>query len=412
MINLKNMNDKNEGYIDELIKGSLVEKIKFSLNLLGRSSIKQVTNSMNTFFDCIYQSWKTIRLSKGFEASYKLSLFIWETIWKTKFDSILKELGIKEVKDIQTLGIIRQKIAEGYPLPYKIIENTSERHIGHTLWCPNPICSPPDKSIYKVEYYKCEAALTDVLYKDLVKWAGMTDYAEARLGRAMCRGDEVCECIIERKRRNSNNNNKEVEAAASKKNKAIIANQEKIMSDITKFMDFSEIINKISNRPIIEITKDAIVRLIYFDYTVWKEIYEPFGFNEGKRLHAQTYLFNTEAWLLRAKQSLGIPEIRNISDVSKIIKFIYNYDLRLFEIVKEDREKIEANVVACPWAYVVKTLFNEKINSAYFNSLSLLCGECLQKYLKIAGVDKVIEIRQDKSICSGDDVCKIIIQNK
>ena len=85
-----------------------------------------------------------MRPELGYEKALKTYGAVWDAIALVSFQQAVGSLGIKEVKDIPTLGRIVSFCFSAVPCLYETVEDTPDHHIGRVHWCANPAYGPHD----------------------------------------------------------------------------------------------------------------------------------------------------------------------------------------------------------------------------------------------------------------------------
>ncbi len=115
------------------------------------------------------------------------------------FDGAMAKFGLKEVKDLPTLGRIVEDCFIGVPALYITRRNTATEHVGHVQWCANPAYGPADCTYCRHDYYRQEVYLTYVYIWELIekaKKAGLKEEILVDLPSGRCRDGAACACQI------------------------------------------------------------------------------------------------------------------------------------------------------------------------------------------------------------------------
>lgn len=179
----------------------------FCIQALGRSLEDQVVEGTKALYTLIYNIWKVLQEEFGPEDGNDRYGTIWTKLIERSFQRAKAALGIEEVKDMVTLGKIRKHISQSYPAMYRVVEEDESKHFAQITWCPNAAFSPPDYFLEKLAYFKYEAELTQKIYEQILELAGLSKEAEAKLGRALCLGQGMCELFFEKKKDRSEERN-------------------------------------------------------------------------------------------------------------------------------------------------------------------------------------------------------------
>ena len=172
---------------------------RICLKLLGRTSEEHIIAMNKKMFELFHNIFLTLRKEYGKRWPEKYNM-IWEELVEKSFENTKKALGIKEVKDIPTLGKIQFFRWTNYPLTCSIVEESPDRVVIDATYCPNPFYAPQDHHINKLEYYRNEAWLVEGLSNKLLELAGMDDWVEAKMEKGICLGHDVCRLIFQKKR--------------------------------------------------------------------------------------------------------------------------------------------------------------------------------------------------------------------
>lgn len=136
----------------------------------------------------------------GFDEGIKLYSDMYRSFIEGGFKMAMEKLGLKEVKDIPTFAKVATEACKLWTLLVKTVKASDDGMIMEVSFCPNPVYGPRPEVVYldQVRYYMAEGPIVTTWMLDLwLKIAGLDDKYKARLGKALCLGDDVCEYIVE-----------------------------------------------------------------------------------------------------------------------------------------------------------------------------------------------------------------------
>jgi len=114
-----------------------------------------------------------------------------------------EDLRIGEVKDkdVSTVGRIARRVYERTSCPFKVKEDTGDCFVGVVLDCPIVDFS---MGLFDEElgcpYHQSSAEVCVASMNELVKQLGQSENIEVIQDKFICRGDDYCQIIIQRKR--------------------------------------------------------------------------------------------------------------------------------------------------------------------------------------------------------------------
>lgn len=123
-----------------------------------------------------------------------------DTTWK----KAKEKLGIKEIKDLKTFAKMMEEALKSWTLHVKTVKVSDDGMLQEINFCPNPVYGPRKEVPYldQARYYMYEGpVLTKKLIDYWLEISGLSDKYEARIGKAICLGYDVCEYFVERKNR-------------------------------------------------------------------------------------------------------------------------------------------------------------------------------------------------------------------
>jgi len=163
-------------------------------------SLKDLTvDALRSLFGHVYYIWRSFKPALGEEDGLKYYGNVWAELAKLGFAGAMQKFGLKEVKDLPTLGKIVQDCFTGVPALYITKRNTRDEHVGHVLWCANPAYGPADCTYCRHDYYRQEVYLTYVYLWALIdeaKKKGLKEDILVELPSGRCRDGAACACQI------------------------------------------------------------------------------------------------------------------------------------------------------------------------------------------------------------------------
>jgi hypothetical protein len=170
-------------------------------------SLKDLTvEALRSLFGHVYYIWRTFKPALGEEDGLKYYGNVWAELAKLGFAGAMQKFGLKEVKDLPTLGKIVQDCFTGVPALYVTKRDTQDEHVGHVLWCANPAYGPADCTYCRHDYYRQEVYLTYVYLWALIEEAkknGLKEDIVVDLPSGRCRDGAACACQIILRTRNA-----------------------------------------------------------------------------------------------------------------------------------------------------------------------------------------------------------------
>ena len=171
-------------------------------------SLKDLTvEALRSLFGHVYYIWRTFKPALGEKDGLKYYGNVWAALADMSFDGAMQKFGLKEVKDLPTLGKIVEDCFIGVPALYVTKRNTATEHVGHVLWCANPAYGPADCTYCRHDYYRQEVYLTYVYIWELIekaKKAGLKEDILVELPSGRCRDGSACACQIILRTREAN----------------------------------------------------------------------------------------------------------------------------------------------------------------------------------------------------------------
>jgi len=111
------------------------------------------------------------------------------------------KIGEVKDKDVATVGRIARRVYERTSCPFKVKEDTADRFVGIVLRCPIVSFSI---GLFDEElgcpYHQSLAEVCIASMNELVKQLGQSEYIEVIQDKFICRGDDYCQIIIQRKK--------------------------------------------------------------------------------------------------------------------------------------------------------------------------------------------------------------------
>ena len=114
-----------------------------------------------------------------------------------------EDFKIGEVKDedVATVGRIARRVYERTSCPFKVKEDGADRFVGIVLRCPIVSFS---MGLFDVKlgcpYHQSLAEVCVASMNELVKQLGQSEYIEVIQDKFICRGDDNCRIVIQRKK--------------------------------------------------------------------------------------------------------------------------------------------------------------------------------------------------------------------
>jgi hypothetical protein len=174
---------------------------------LGKPLKDLTVDSLTSLFGHVYHIWRTFRPALGEEKGLKYYGNVWGELARISFRNAMTAFGLKEVKDLQTLGRIVKFAFTGVPALYVTKRDEKDEHVGHILWCANPAYGPPDSTFCRHDYYRQEIYLTYVYIWAMIEEAkknGLGEEVLVDVPSGRCRDGAACACQIILRTHNAN----------------------------------------------------------------------------------------------------------------------------------------------------------------------------------------------------------------
>jgi hypothetical protein len=110
-------------------------------------------------------------------------------------------IGEVRDRDVATVGRIARRVYERTSCPFKVKEDTADRFVGIILKCPVVTFSMGlfDEKL-GCPYHQSLAEVCSASMSELVSQLGQSEHVEATQDEFICRGDDHCRVIFQRKK--------------------------------------------------------------------------------------------------------------------------------------------------------------------------------------------------------------------
>lgn len=359
-------------------------------------SLKDLTvEALKSLFGHVYYIWQTFKPALGEEDGLKYYGNVWAALAQISFGNALRDLKLKEVKDLPTFGKIVQYCFTGVPALYVTKRATKNEHVGHVLWCANPAYGPGDCTYCRHDYYRQEVYLTYVYIWALIEEAkkkGLKEELLVDLPSGRCRDGAACACqiIVRTKAADPARPLPEVE------NRFIdqeMGNQEPVSFILKK-----------QKRSLQEQGPGSFIGFFAVDFLAWLQLHlyvKP----KAKQVYLELWKTFPQLWVKDAKIDCEIGKVKTADDLAKIIAYCEKKKYTAYRLSSANGS-VKLSAAADPFVQVAEMLQAPK---AYKQALVEMDKDFVANILKEAKVGKKAKVQFTSHIARGDKQTEIEI---
>jgi hypothetical protein len=148
------------------------------------------------------------------------------------------------------------------------------------------------------------------------------------------------------------------------------------------------------------------------DYTFYKELEKEKGSEEARELHKKLWVRYVPAIVREVKEAMSIGEVTDLSTVGRIVRYAFDFMSCPMKVIDDLPHRFTGIILLCPMVDYSIELFGLELGCPYHHSLSQASLAYAEEIVKFLGLRPMIEVSQDKSICLGDDFCRITLTRK
>jgi hypothetical protein len=365
-----------------------------------KMSNKDVTvAALRSLFGHVYYIWRTFKPALGEEDGLKYYGNVWAALAHMSFQGAMQKFGLKEVKDLPTLGKIVEDCFIGVPALYVTRRSTKNEHVGHVLWCANPAYGPADNTYKRHDYYRQEVYLTYVYLWALIedaKKAGLKEDILVELPTGRCRDGAACACQIVLRTRDAD----PARPLPEVDNRFIdleIGNQEPVLYVLKK-----------QKRTLEEQGPGTFLGFFAVDFLAWLQLNT---YVKGKAQDIYLELWNTfpPMWVKDAKIDLEIGKAKTIKDIAEIISYCQKQKYCAYSVKSTGKDTLTLTADADPFAEVGAML---QAPAGYNQALAKMDQDFVNNVLKAAKAEKIATATFTSHIAKGAKSSEITIKMK
>ncbi len=339
-------------------------------------SLKDLTvEALRSLFGHVYYIWRTFKPALGEEDGLKLYGNVWAALAGISFGNALRDLKIKEVKDLPTLGKIVQYCFTGVPALYVIKRNEKDEHVGHVLWCANPAYGPADCTYCRHDYYRQEVYLTYVYIWALIEEAkkkGLKEDILVDLPSGRCRDGAACACQIILRTRNADPDRHLPEV----ENRFVdleMGNQEPVTYVLKK-----------QKRRLEDQGPGSFIGFFAVDFLAWLQLYTH-ARKKSRDVYLKLWRTFPPMWVREARLECEIGRVKSVKELADVIIYCEKKKYTAYRVSSISEKSVVLTSEADPFVQVAD-MFNAP--KAYRDALAEVDRDFVSNILKLTKMDK------------------------
>jgi hypothetical protein len=315
------------------------------------------------------------------------------------FDGAMAKFGLKEVKDLPTLGRIVEDCFIGVPALYITRRNTATEHVGHVQWCANPAYGPSDCTYCRHDYYRQEVYLTYVYIWELIekaKKAGLKEEILVELPSGRCRDGAACACQIILRTRDANPD-LPLPAVERRFVDLEMGNQEPVVYILKK-----------QKRTLEEQGPGTFLGFFAVDFLAWLQLHlyvKP----KATAIYLKLWQTFPKMWVKDAKLECEIGKIKTAQDLAAIIAYCEKRKYIAFTQTAKADGSVVLRAEADPFVQVGDMLQADK---AYRAALAAMDEDFVKNILKETRMDKKAAVKFTSHIAKGAKATEMVLKMK
>jgi len=367
---------------------------------LLKVSLKDLTvEALKSLFGHVYYIWRTFRPALGEKDGLKYYGNVWAALADMSFDGAMAKFGLKEVKDLPTLGRIVEDCFVGVPALYVTKRNTATEHVGHVLWCANPAYGPADCTYCRHDYCRQEVYLTYVYIWELIekaKKAGLKEDILVDLPSGRCRDGAACACQIILRTRDANPDFP-LPAVEKKFIDLEMGSQEPVVYVLKK-----------QKRTLQEQGPGSFLGFFAVDFLAWLQLFLNVK-SKSTAIYLKLWQTFPKMWVKDAKLACEIGKVKTAKDVADIIAYCEKRKYIAFTQKAQADGSIVLTAQADPFVQVGDMLQADK---AYKAALAAMDEDFVKNILKEIRMDKKASVKFTSQIAKSGKTTEMVISVK
>lgn len=368
---------------------------------LGLTLTELSVSSARSFFSHMYYLWRTAKEPLGAEGAYKAGLSIWEAFGAYSLQASMEAMGISEVKDLQTFGKIVQNAFIGVPCHYVVKRDEADEHVGHVVWCPNPVYGPADNVFNRHDYYLREIPITIEFLKVLeaeAKKVGFSHDLEFEMPTGRCRDGTACACEIV------------IRTANADKSRPLPEVEDRRIEDEMGDAEPYLYILEQQGRTLEEQGPASFITFPYTDYLVWQALVDIGGEQKGLEIYLDLWRQFPSTWVKDARVDLWAGKPETPEALADIVAYAYGRIYMPYRLGRED-DRVSLTSALNPYVEVMSAFGFEK-DHPYFKVVARRDQDLLNEIVTEARGQNAFKATLTKSIGEGAEVNEIEITRK
>ena len=177
--------------------------------------------------------------------------------------------------------------------------------------------------------------------------------------------------------------------------------------------DFSviEAIRK-TGRKTEDYVKSSTIGLVTVDYYFYKKALQNLKPEKALELYSDAWNQYIEKKVQDFASKMGMSGVDSIPNLGRITRAFFDDRCRPLKAIEDTPKRYIGIVVICPFVEYTTSLFKEEIGCKYHKILAKHSERFLNLLVDLSELKDRVEAKQDKFICLGDSVCRIIFQKK
>ncbi len=365
---------------------------------LKKSTRQLLVDSLHSLFGHVYYIWRTFNPALGYDDAIKYYGNVWAALAKMGFDGAMQKFGLKEVKDLPTLGKIVQDCFSGVPALYVTKRNTDKEHVGHVLWCANPGYGPADNTYCRHDYYRQEVYLTYVYIWALIDEAkknGLKEEVLVDLPSGRCRDGAACACQIIL-RTKSADPDRHLPEVANKFIDLEMGKQEPVLYVLKK-----------QKRSVDEQVPATFIGFFVVDFTAWLQLYQNVK-PRAQAIYNDLWRTFPPMWTKDARLDLEIGRVETAKELADVIAYCMKKKYIAYD-VKADGKTAVLTASADPFVQVADMVPAPK---QYKDALVKMDSDFTAAVLKEVKMDKKAKVAFKSHMAKGAQTTTIEVSIK
>jgi len=360
-------------------KSPELEFMENNCSALEMSLDELTVASLRSLFAHVYYIWRTFRTALGDEDGLEYYGNVWRELARFSFQQAMQACGLKEVKDLPTLGKIVEFCFTGVPALYVTRKNEKNEHVGHILWCANPAYGPSDNTYRRHDYYRQEVYLTYVYIWEMIEEAkkvGMREEVLVELPSGRCRDGSACACqIILRTRRADPD--RPLPGVEDRYLDLEIGEQEPLIYILKK-----------QNRTLEMQGPSSFIGFLAVDFWAWLQLNQNVK-NRAMSIYLDLWKNFPPMWVKDARLDLEIGRVKTVQELADIIIYCQKKKYVSYRVNSKANGNLSLTARTDPFVEVAGML---GAPSGYMESIYQMDQDFINNIVKEAKMDKIAKV--------------------